>query len=92
MQTLLAIAAVDADAVWLLLTQLATEAASAAVVPTVSLSAPPGTFRPFRSLLPPRRGRGTPTQHQRNDGVAARARTLLTRLEAAEGTPGWLSA
>ena len=91
MQALLAIAGVDTDAVWLLLTQLATEAAPGRLAHPVPSSAPKGTFRPLGSLLPPRRSRGPLTQHQRNDGVGARAKALLSRLEAAEMTPEWLS-
>ena len=88
-QALMAVAQVDSDAVWLLLTQLATEAApaSAASLHPLPAGAPAGIFKPFRSLMPPHRGRSALAQRGRGDGVGQRATVLLKRLEAAETPP-----
>ena len=83
-------ALVDSDAVWLLLTQLATETSpeSAGRMHALPDGVPDGAFKPFRSLLPPRRNHGALAQREWNDGTAARARLLLTKLEAIQ-PPGW---
>jgi len=91
-QALMAVAQVDSDAVWLLLTQLTTEAApaSAASLHPVPAGAPAGTFKPFRNLLLRlQRGHSALAQRGRSDGVGQRAMALLKRLEAAENPPAW---
>ena len=87
----MAVAQVDSDAVWLLLTQLATETAPASTLGLHPLraGAPAGIFKPFRSLLPPQRGHSALAQRGRSDGVGQRAMVLLKKLEAAETLPDW---
>ena len=90
-QTLLAVAQVDPDAVWLLLTQLATEAApaSAGSLYPLPAGAPEGTFKPFRSLLPPHRSHSVLQLGASHDGLGQRAAVLLRKLEATGTQPEW---
>ncbi len=88
----MAVAQVDSDAVWLLLTQLATEAAPAWApsLHPLPAGAPAGTFKPFRSLLPlQQHGHSALAQRGRSDGVGQRAMVLLKKLEAAETPREW---